>query len=728
MEARKTIVLCMLANEARQIDDPRYQFETEEKDHVVVKCVINNAEVLDVPGIEYRLHPNKTTENRLDALEVLIKDNTKRFSDVFRQLPYGIIKKNVTGIGATTLALTAENNCIVVCPTRSLAYEKYRKGIAPDGTEKYLYVGSAIGNIQKVSAEKIRAYLSNTEIPHKKILVVADSLPRLMEYLPLNLEKWHIMIDEIDSYQTDGVYRPALEDVIDYFFRFPERNRCLVSATIRPFSDPRLADLPLIDVKYEQFIRRPIHMIRTLNIAGSVAKTLKQITRQYPEDKIVVAYNSVSSMRVIIELLPDELKGQCEIWCSSQSEQQAGEYYPQKEIGTHLNKQITFLSCTFFTGIDIEDRYHLISVSDTRYLYTLLSPEKLLQIAGRCRHKDGLLSERFVYDIRARQTGEKKFDKQHNIACAGWIIKLFDLMNLGIANYNDVLHANAVRSVVNQVSGWKVSYGGSVPISLVRYNIEEKLTISYLNLDALEEFIRLRSQLYFDARAIITALEQDCEILEITNDEEPYSNKQQAIEIAVSDELKAIQNANIDECARLLKDRIADGSMSKNLMAQAERIASRELKVFISRFYQLMDYTPHEYLVDILSEARDKDNKWFRGFYNAVLFNALDQEHPFRTLIQSYFKPGERYSTEKIYEHMVAIFNASGLKIIKKPATAVSYLQSFCTLKRGKNCGTGKNYYRVEDYQSQKYLGKNHVEIPHIIDKFKLAGSVMKLK
>ena len=90
MEARKTIVLCMLANEARQIDDPRYQFETEEKDHVVVKCIINNAEVLDVPGIEYRLHPNKTTENRLDSLEVLIKDNTKRFSDVFRQLPYGI--------------------------------------------------------------------------------------------------------------------------------------------------------------------------------------------------------------------------------------------------------------------------------------------------------------------------------------------------------------------------------------------------------------------------------------------------------------------------------------------------------------------------------------------------------------------------------------------------------------------------------------------------------------
>lgn len=91
-------------------------------------------------------------------------------------------------------------------------------------------------------------------------------------------------------------------------FKFPERNRCLVSATIRPFSDPRLADLPLIDVKYEQFIRRPIEMIRSTNIPKTVATTLERTIRQYPEDKIVVAYNTVSSMRIIIELLPDELK------------------------------------------------------------------------------------------------------------------------------------------------------------------------------------------------------------------------------------------------------------------------------------------------------------------------------------------------------------------------------------------------------------------------------------
>lgn len=172
MEAgRKVLVLCTLTAEAKRIDDPRYQFDTEEKDGVVVKCTINNAEVLDVPGVVYRLHPNETEKNRLDSLEVLIKDNTKRFSEVFRQLPYGIIKKNVTGIGATTLALDAENNCIVVCPTRSLAYGKYRKGITEDGTKRYLYVGSEVGDIKKVTSRNIRAYLSNKKISYKNPLV-----------------------------------------------------------------------------------------------------------------------------------------------------------------------------------------------------------------------------------------------------------------------------------------------------------------------------------------------------------------------------------------------------------------------------------------------------------------------------------------------------------------------------------------------------------------------------
>lgn len=88
MEAKqKALVLCALTVEAKRIDDPRYQFDTEEKDGVVVRCIINNAEVLDVPGVVYHLHPNETEKNRLDSLEVLIKiipRDSVRYSDSCR--------------------------------------------------------------------------------------------------------------------------------------------------------------------------------------------------------------------------------------------------------------------------------------------------------------------------------------------------------------------------------------------------------------------------------------------------------------------------------------------------------------------------------------------------------------------------------------------------------------------------------------------------------------------
>ena len=145
----------------------------------------------------------------------------------------------------------------------------------------------------------------------------------------------------------------------------------------------------------------------------------------------------------------------------------------------------------------------------------MLSPEKLLQIAGRCRHKEGLLSERFIYDIQSKKVWEKNFDKQHNIACAKWIIEIINQINFGLENYNDVIHRNVGQAVADQMSGWKVSYGGSAPIRLVRNDINENLAVSYLNIDALDEFVRLRSQLYSDATAIVAALEEDCEILDI---------------------------------------------------------------------------------------------------------------------------------------------------------------------------------------------------------------------
>ena len=41
-----------------KMNDPRYEFLTEEKNGEVVSCIVNNAEIKDVPGIDYELSIN----------------------------------------------------------------------------------------------------------------------------------------------------------------------------------------------------------------------------------------------------------------------------------------------------------------------------------------------------------------------------------------------------------------------------------------------------------------------------------------------------------------------------------------------------------------------------------------------------------------------------------------------------------------------------------------------
>ena len=221
------------------------------------------------------------THKRINCVRLIFHER-KKLGDIFNHLPYGVIKKNIPGIGATTLALQQLSHTIIVVPTRALAYAKYVTGYNNNKTKnRYLYVGSDINECRKPTDEQIYEYLTQKVDPgtYKKIIVVADSLGRVMKQIqyiedaPSRLAKviekhweethtpmeissedlyshslrWYLMVDEIDSYQSDGVFRPAMENVIDYYFTFPERQRCLVSATIRPFSNPQLQEAPVIE-------------------------------------------------------------------------------------------------------------------------------------------------------------------------------------------------------------------------------------------------------------------------------------------------------------------------------------------------------------------------------------------------------------------------------------------------------------------------------------------------
>ena len=112
-------------------------------------------------------------------------EGKKYLGEVFDSIPFGILNKNRTGVGATTLEIEAKRNSIIVCPNKSLAYSKSKT------KDSLLYVGSPIGDSTSIISPKdIKKYIdeidqrrSDGEEVYKKFLVVADSLPKIYEVI-----------------------------------------------------------------------------------------------------------------------------------------------------------------------------------------------------------------------------------------------------------------------------------------------------------------------------------------------------------------------------------------------------------------------------------------------------------------------------------------------------------------------------------------------------------------
>lgn len=144
---------------------------------------LNNARVVANAQLKYEIIPS-VSEDKISCVKFTMPSDDNKLSDVFENLPWGIIKKNRTGVGATTLEINSPRNSIIVVPTRALALNKAIPSKL-EGTDKYrvLYVGGITTGVKVPSVE---AYLADNEIKYKKFIVVIDSLPRLIEELGEN--------------------------------------------------------------------------------------------------------------------------------------------------------------------------------------------------------------------------------------------------------------------------------------------------------------------------------------------------------------------------------------------------------------------------------------------------------------------------------------------------------------------------------------------------------------
>lgn len=593
------------------------------------------------------------------------------------KMPHGIVDKQVAGIGATSLEIDSKRNSIIVFPTKILAYNKWQRN-----KTKLLYVGGKINDERDTtSIKEIQSYLSDDKVVYKKFLVVADSLYKLLQIIGKEHYKdYFLMIDEVDMIQSESNYRPSLESLIDHYFEFPPKNRCLVTATMREFSNPQLQQECKFNLSWKDAPKRKIQLYYTDNLD---ALTSQQIQFLPPTEKIVIAYNSIRHCRNIIKLLPDEHLKDCAILCSDSSVEEAGTYYAELAEGNKLPKRINFITSCYFAGVDIEDYYHLITVSNARQNYQMLSPDKLTQIHGRCRFSNGILSDTIIYNTREKWRQNADGDYQATLLKqADALLHLQKSASELAGQDKDLLDLFEIVKTAIREKG-AISISGERPIQLTRRDSFSKDVVAYMNIDYLVERQKLSNTIYDSIAHLQQALEAQGHKIAFENryGTLPLSEQQKKIEQINKDELQTTVDAQLAE----IIDEVREITKSRHLTAgEKQTFQSRKgCSAFVNRFYSLQKYVDANTLIDHLWEIRHSDKRAYKNLQNAAVFWALDDKHPFKRDLLRVFKIGRKYKASEIQELTAPIVKYHLHKTIKQRAS-VSLLKALFLVERPK--------------------------------------------
>lgn len=608
---------------------------------------LNDAQLIDEAyntGVEFKSHRITSDGYAVSVMDMTIPNGLK-LGEIFDRVPYGIINKTITGLGATTLELmTPKRNSIIVVPTKTLAYTKVLKANKDKGDNYAMYIGSPIGEVKSnVNLTSVKEYIRakrGDEV--QKFVVVADSLPMLLNYLSqLDIDvysDYFLMVDEIDTLQSDSSYRPRLEVVTDHYFKFSFNNRAVVSATIIPFSNPLFAKEPYLKIVWDKQPVRKINLLYTNYIEDAAINEINNLL-QTTQDKILVAYNSLDGIFNIIDHL-NIPKEECGILCSERSSDKVADYKDESdkaidEYGNLLNK-VTFMTCAYFAGIDIQDRYHLITISSKATAYTYLSINRMAQIAGRGRN--GLISETIVYDIPEKT----EYDKYNNVeeyssSILNRATKYTTFLNAAqemIAGDKDLEPMEYfIKSYMSYISKSKPTIF-DYPLTIIRQDtISGKFVPAYFNIDSLMEKWTLRHTLYTSQLALEKALKEDGqEVVTMP----PFL-------------LQKEEHTNLDNEARKRTDKIRKEKELENLKqsliewhnshgneyaleAISTKINKKLNDTIVKAFKLLHLCYPAEELLDVLMTG-SKHIKIFRNIYNAAVFQALPLDDTFKAKV-----------------------------------------------------------------------------------------------
>ena len=608
-----------------------------------------------------------------------LKDN--HLSDALTFLPSGFVYKEETGMGATTLEIYAERNSIIVEPIKVTASSKAFK-------HNCLYVGSPTKYHDKKSPTEaeINAYANDASIKHKKIIVVADSLPKVLEAIGNSVyNDFFLVIDEVDSFQLDSSYRKSMEECIDYYKIFPKFMRAMLSATKIEFSDQVLKNEPITYIKYDTPYNRKINVITTNpnEIEGVIIDTIVQCLKKNPNRKLFIAYNSVNGCHSLAEHLVvnnNIPKDSIKILCSSASKSRVKDYYNELDNDL-LPAQVNFFTSAYFTGFDLNEPYHLISISGNRIKIISLSDRRFKQIAGRCRV--GLLSETIIHDTIPKESIE--------IMSANELVEAakeqIDSLKCMKKHYEN---NSFLKVFIGDINEGFMKLLDDNEIGFVRQNIDGEYDISYLNIDSKVEGIGVRKNLYLTHDALANKLIKDGNSVK-------HILKTSSTKVIDTKVSQIDRDNQIEEIIEKLK-KIKYPSEIDDLILDEKPTYIQEM--ICIDYKKLVDFLDPVSTLDIIKSSifGKRDVRKYKKIILSAIIQTLPKTHLIHRSLSHYFPINKKYLTEDILIRLDLFLAETNIfSNVKSDSIGVKLFKTLCKTYR-KRDKDGKDYYIITGY------------------------------
>lgn len=334
-----------------------------------------------------------------------------------------IFNKVKTGCGATTIALTNDENYIIAVPTTELIENKCYPIKDRDGNVKFWKKNERkaglspvvdnlfglYGNFTLELKKKLKDYLSSTGV--KKIICTYDKIDKLMEFI--NPKDFKLLIDEYHNFLKQYSFRDkAINGVLAHFKEF--KSYCFISATPIPEDlKPAIFDgIPEYIADWqtvEEMTVYPYHTDKPYMVAAKFIKSYQSkgyLNVNGIESKEAYFFiNSVTEIKAILiqtQLTEDDYK----IICADNDKNRRTLNGYTISSSIDAPKKFNFITSKSFEGVDFFSETGLcFVVSNIQNKHTLVSIDMdIPQIAGRIRTKSNPFRTKIVHIFNTKAT------------------------------------------------------------------------------------------------------------------------------------------------------------------------------------------------------------------------------------------------------------------------------------------------------------------------------------